>query len=110
MMKMLIVLIKGQYQNITYVKTVTLDKIIDTLKSNIKLIKLETEGAELEALNGLINNIHKVEYITIDCGKERGILKEETFQPCDQFMKKNNFKLLNFRSNRTIAIYKNILF
>ena len=97
------------YSKIITVKAITLDGLIDKIEKNIKLIKLEAEGAEIEILEGLKKNLSKVEYITIDCSFERGVEQQSTFVECNNYLMKNNFELINFDiKNRIIMLYKNI--
>jgi FkbM family methyltransferase len=89
------------------IKTLTLDNLIDEIDQNIKLIKLEAEGAEPEILEGLSKNIGKVEFISIDVGYERGELQESTLIPCLNFLMKRNFELIDFNPNRFVILLKN---
>lgn len=89
------------------IETTTLDEIIDKIDEPIKLIKLDTEGAEPEALEGLRKNLHKVQYITVDCGPERGIKQEFTLPECANYLIKNDFEIINFRGGRTVILFEN---
>jgi len=89
------------------VQSITLDKIISEIGSKIKLVKLEAEGAEPEVLEGLKDNIDKIELITLDCGFERGINEESTFVICSNFLIQNNFQLIDFGKGRITALFKN---
>lgn len=96
-----------RYTSEIKVVTRTLDDVIDRIDKNIKLIKVEAEGAEPEVLQGLSKNIKNVEYVVIDCGFERGEEQSSTITECTEFMLKNNFKFINFSSFRTICLFKN---
>lgn len=89
------------------IKTTTLDKEIDKIQKNIKLIKIEAEGFEPEILHGLKKNLNLVEYITIDCGFERGMKQESTIAECSNYLINNNFKMINFGEPRIVALFKN---
>ena len=89
------------------IETITLDKIIHKIQKKIKLIKVEAEGYEPEILQGLKRYINDVEYITVDCGFERGIKMESTIAECSNYLIQNNFKMINFGSPRLVALYKN---
>jgi FkbM family methyltransferase len=95
------------YEKIEEVQTITLDDLIDELKQNIKLIKLEAEGAEPEILQGLKKNINKVNYITIDAGFERGLKLESTLVPCVNYLLSNNFTLLDYGHERVTLKFIN---
>ncbi len=97
------------YEKIINVKTCTLDDIISDLKK-IKLIKIEAEGCEFEALLGLKDNIDKVEYIVIDVGFERGIDQQSTLKECTNLLLQNNFEIIAFRLERLVFLYKNTSF
>lgn len=91
------------------VDTISLDSIIDRINNEIKLIKIEAEGFEPEILEGLKKNIHKVEYISVDCG-ERGIEKESTKSDCYDYLVKNNFKMIDFNPISVVCLFKNLKF
>ncbi len=92
------------------IETTTLDKEIDKIHQRIKLIKLEAEGFEPEILQGLKKHLNSVEYITIDCGFERGIKQAATIAECSNYLIKNNFKMIDFntRLHRVVALFKNL--
>jgi FkbM family methyltransferase len=90
------------------IETTTLDKEIDKIQQRIKLIKLEAEGFEPEILQGLKKHLNSVEYITIDCGFERGVKQESTIAECSNYLIKNNFKMINFGATRIVAQFKNL--
>ena len=98
--------IKDYSKKIT-IKTTTLDKEIDKIQKKIKLVKVEAEGFEPEILHGLKKNLNLVEYITIDCGFERGIKQESTIADCSNYLINNNFKMINFGAPRIVALFKN---
>ena len=90
------------------VKSITLDNLIDKIQKKIKLIKLEAEGFEPEILQGLKKNLNLVEYITIDCGFERGVNEESTMVECCNYLMNNNFKIVDFGAPRIVTLYKNL--
>lgn len=92
------------------IETTTLDKEIDKIQQRIKLIKLEAEGFEPEILQGLKKYLNYVEYITIDCGFERGIKQESTIAECSNYLIKNNFKMIDFFfvAPRIVTLFKNL--
>ena len=103
-----ILLIKNYTKKIT-IGTTTLDKEIAKIQQKIKLIKLEAEGFEPEILQGLKKYLNYVEYISIDCGFERGLNQESTIAECSNYLIKNNFKMINFDARpRIVALFKKI--
>ena len=93
-----------KYSSKIKVKTVKLDNIIN---KNIKLLKLEAEGAEPEILQGAINSLNKIEYISADLGFERGKNSESTLVPVINFLMGNNFNLVEINHERVVALFKN---
>ena len=98
----------NNYTNKITIETITLDNIIHKIQKKIKLIKVEAEGYEPEILQGLKKNINEVEYITVDCGFERGIKMESTIAECSNYLIQNNFRMINFGFPRLVALYKNL--
>ena len=90
------------------IETTTLDKEIDKLQKKIKIIKVEAEGFEPEILQGLKKYLNYVEYITIDCGFERGMKQECTIAECSNYLIKNNFKMIDFGAPRIVTLFKNL--
>jgi FkbM family methyltransferase len=93
----------------TKIETLTLDKFLS--ESNIKtvgLIKIEAEGFEPEILEGAIDSLNIIKYISVDCGYER--YGNSTFEQVTNFLIKNNFSLLNFNSNRYTMLFLNKTF
>ena len=48
------------------------------------------------------------DYITIDCGFERGINQESTIAECSNYLIKNNFKMIDFNAPRIVTLFKNL--
>ena len=90
------------------IRTTTLDNEIGKIKKKIKLIKLEAEGYEPEILLGLKKHLSDVEYITIDCGFERGEMNESTICDCVNYLLKNNFAMVDFGYPRIVCLFKNL--
>lgn len=103
------------YEKIITIQTITLDELIDEInnkiieirKKKIKLIKIDAEGGEPEVLLGLCKNLVNVQYITIDCGFERGAEKKSTLPECANYLLKNNFHIVNFTLPRYVILFKN---
>lgn len=94
-------------KKIIKVQTISLDDLIKKINSKIKLIKIDTEGAEPETLYGLNTQLNQVQYISIDCGYERGIQKESTFVDCKKYLLDKNFELIKFSTDRFVHLFKN---
>jgi len=89
------------------IHTTTLDDIIENIQKPIKLLKLEAEGSEPEILYGLKKYMNLINYITIDCGFERGIEQKSTVSECFDYLIKNNFTMINSGGKRIVFLYKN---
>lgn len=79
----------------------------DYVDKEVKLLKLEAEGAEPEILEGLGDKIKFVEFISADLGYERGKNAESTLVPVTNFLLKRNFSLLDVSHSRICALYRN---
>ena len=93
-----------KYNDKIKIITKRLDSLLD---KNIKLLKIEAEGAEAEVLIGCEKLLPKIDYITADLGFERGVERDSTLAPVTNYLLKKNFKLVNFNS-RIVALYKRI--
>lgn len=98
----------NNYTKIIEIETTTLDKEIEKIRKKIKLIKVEAEGLEPEILQGLKKYLNYVEYITVDCGFERGINQESTIAECSNYLISNNFKMVDFGAHRIVTLFKNL--
>ena len=81
------------------------DEIFDT--SRIKLMKVEAEGAEPEIIAGALHTLARVEYVTVDCGPERGIAKSSTLVPVLNLLLNAGFELRDFSVGRCVVLMKN---
>ena len=86
-------------------KVITLDSL-DIKK--IKLLKIEAEGAEPEVLIGCRNTLKKTQFVTVDCGPERGAQMKKTDKEVIKFLKLNNFYLIAKSKIRDVILFKNI--
>lgn len=94
-------------ENITSIQTTTLDSFVKSEKiNNIKLFKLEAEGAEPEVLKGALNVLNQIDYIAVDCGYERGIEKSHTFIEIYKILTENNFEIIDAKFKRVVFLFK----
>ena len=99
------------YDKICEIQTTTLNIFLNNHKLElIKLLKLEAEGYEPEILLGSNRILHKIEFIAIDGGYERGKKLEETLSTQLKFLSKNNFEMIDINLKWGRAILKNKLF
>ena len=92
------------FNDVYKVKTERLEKYIN---SEIKLLKVEGEGAEPEIIEGLGKNLDLVHYISADLSDERGVLLEYTVVQVTNFLLSNNFELVEFSPDRFIFLFCN---
>ena len=82
-------------------------KTLDSFNiKEVKLLKIEAEGAELEVLQGAKKTLKNTEYVTVDYGPERGINKTSTSAEIIDFLYKNNFKLIKVSDLRQVGLFK----
>lgn len=79
------------------------------LDEEIKLLKIDEEGCELEILQGCLGILPKIQYISVDAGYERGTLELCTFAEVSNYLYENGFYLEGFRSEsqRVLGLFKN---
>lgn len=83
-------------------------KALDSFKyPQIKLLKIEAEGAELEVLQGSVDTLSNVEYISVDYGPERGVNSESTSPEIVDFLYTHDFKLIKVSKHRQVGLFKN---
>ena len=89
---------------------VTVDsKTIDSFNfKNVKLLKIEAEGGEIEVLKGSKKSLKNIEFIAVDYGPERGESKENTSVEIINFLYKNQFNLVHVSKYREIGLFKNL--
>ncbi len=92
------------FNDVYKVKTERLEKYIN---SEVKLLKVEGEGAEPEIIEGLGKNLDLVHYISADLSDERGVLLEYTVVQVTNFLISNNFELVEFSPDRFIFLFRN---
>ena len=87
------------------IEVISLDSL--NLDIPIKVFKVEAEGYEPEVLEGAIDTLKLVEYVTVDFGAERGKNNSNTVVEVNEILLNNNFKLIKFSNFRTVGLYKN---
>ena len=95
----------GTSKEISNVESITIDSL--NYKRNIKLFKIDAEGFEPEVLEGSINTLSLINYISVDFGPERGVEQSNTVTQVNKFLYENNFNLVDFSNLRTVGLYKN---
>ncbi len=73
----------------------------------IRLLKLEAEGAEPEVLEGALNILGNIDYISADVGPERGVNEEQTRDFVVNFLLSAGFDLIQEKKGfRKIVLFK----
>ena len=72
----------------------------------IKLFKLEAEGAEPEVLMGSEDILDNIEYISANLGPERGLKEEATMVPVANYLMARGFELVQL-SRHMICLFRN---
>ena len=82
-------------------------KRLDSLIAStpIKLLKLEAEGAEFEAIQGAENLLRNIEFITADLGEESN--GKSTLPSVVNYLISKNFEVIDFGFHRTVVLFKN---
>ena len=97
------------YSEIIEIETKRLDSL--ELPNEIKLLKVEGEGAEPEILKGCFGILDRIEYISVDAGPERGIAESETIEEVSNYLLSNNFNILKANTGkRKTIIFRNLKF
>ena len=91
------------YTNKLEIQAKRLDQILD---KDIKLFKLEAEGAEMQILEGMGELLSRCQYITADLGPENN--GKSTLPEVTNYLLKNNFEMIDFGFPRIVALYKNL--
>ena len=79
-----------EYDEIITVPTRRLDSLLPS--ERIKLLKLEAEGAEPEAIEGAEALLDQIEYISADLGFERGVGQSSTLAEVTNFLLARGFE------------------
>ncbi len=96
----------SRYGESEYVDCKRLDSIGNLKNKNIKLLKLEAEGAELQVLIGCGSILKNIEYISADLGFELEQGTKSNQKEVVEFLEKNNFEHID-RNRRSVNLFKN---
>lgn len=95
------------FEKVTEVKVKTLDSF--NIADPIGLIKIESEGAEPEIIEGGKETIKRSKYVAIDTGEERGLKSESTLLPVINKLLDLGFEFIDFESTSLRILMKNKL-
>ncbi len=71
------------------------------------VLKVEAEGAEPEILEGASGLLPSVDFVTLDCGPERGRDHTHTLVEANTLLVQAGFQLAQFGIRRMTALYRN---
>ena len=93
------------------VETFTLDRVLDCEQlssySGTVIFKVEAEGAEPEVLEGASKSLKHIDWVTLDCGHERGVERANTFVETNTLMQDHGFRLCDVKFGRLTSLYRN---
>lgn len=93
----------GRSDSQVTVPCVRLDEVLP--RQPIKLLKIEAEGAEPEALAGSEKLLDQCSYIVVDAGPERGSDNQETTAEVVNFLVRRGFDLVRIRHSRVVLLF-----
>jgi FkbM family methyltransferase len=96
------------YDEVVKVATRRLDRLLPDKR--IKLLKVEAEGAEPEVVEGCLEILPNIEYVSADVGFERGVAQANTLAPVTNFLLAHGFELVDVGFKRLVALYRNKVF
>lgn len=71
------------------------------------VLKVEAEGAEPEVLQGAGNLLRQFDYVTVDCGPERGPERKDTFVETNTYLADAGFRPIGANFKRMTLVYRN---
>ena len=90
------------------VEAVRLDDAIEPAgRTGPVILKVEGEGAEPEILEGASGLLPSIDFVTLDCGPERGRNEAHTFVEANALLVQAGFQLVQFGMRRMTALYGN---
>lgn len=98
----------GEAESQFEIEALRLDETVDLSSySGIRILKVEAEGAEPEVLQGATGLFDQIDYVTVDCGPERGENQDYTFVEINDILTKQGFRLLQAKFQRVTMLYYN---
>ena len=93
------------YDEVITVPTKRLDGLLPNRA--IKLLKLEAEGAEPEAIAGCEGLLDRIEYVSADLGFERGVGQTSTLGAVTNYLLARGFEIVANGKKRLTVLYRN---
>lgn len=90
------------------IEAVRLDEEVNLSSyAGTRILKVEAEGAEPEVLQGAIGLLDQIDYVTVDCGPERGENQDYTFVDINDILTCHGFQLIQAKFKRVTMLYGN---
>ncbi|HEU4961532.1 MAG TPA: FkbM family methyltransferase [Sphingomonas sp.] len=98
------------FESLRTIRATTLDTIYREhgRGQQVRLLKLEAEGAEPEILEGASEMLAYVDYVSADLGPERGVRCENTVAPVAAFLMDNGFRPIAFGHARGVMLFERV--
>lgn len=98
----------ADYDSASVLKTTTLDQYVEENDiHSIELLKIEAEGAEPEVLRGARQALEISRYVTVDCGRERGIHRDDTVRDVCNILYESRFHMVDSDMLRLSLLFEN---
>jgi FkbM family methyltransferase len=96
------------YTDVLSIEAIRLNDFANVIP-DIKLLKLEAEGAEPENLEGALEILDRIQYIAADGGAERGTSEHSTIESITNTLLNHGFELLclDIKSGKGRALFRN---
>lgn len=94
-----------EYDEIVKVPTRRLDSLLPD--TDIKLLKLEAEGAEPEAIAGCAGILDRIRFVSADLGFERGREQSSTLGAVTNFLVSRGFEIVANGRKRLTVLFRN---
>ncbi len=89
------------------VEAIPLDEFIEAEKvQSIRILKVEGEGAEPEILQGATKALKCTDYVSVDCGCERGEEQQATVVGVTNILQANGFTLIDAKFPRVVFLFR----
>jgi len=93
-----------EYDEVIKVPTRRLDSLIPDRR--IRLLKLEAEGAEPEAIAGCEDILDRIDYVSADLGFERGVGQTSTLAEVTNYLLARGFEIVANGRKRLTVLYR----
>ena len=98
----------ADYNSVKVLKTTTLDQYVEQHQiESIGVLKVEAEGAEPEVLQGAEQSLSRCRYVTVDCGRERGLEQRDTVRDVCNALYSHGFQMLDGDMIRLSILFEN---